>query len=497
MRISTNMIYQGGVTQIENLQSQLIHTQEQISSGRAFLTPADDPIAAAQAVVLTQTQSDNTQYLANGQSATSALSIEETNLGSVTNLIQNAQTAIVDAGNGTYTLQQRQAIATQLQGTYSQLLGLANSQDGNGNYLFGGYQSTSQPFSATATGANYNGDQGQTILQIGTSQQIAINDSGDSVFQNNITGNGTFTTAANVANLGSGLVSGGSVVNAAALTGDSYSLTFSGIQTAAVGGNAGTGVISVGTYTTNGAKPTNDTFNLTFNVAGGVTTYNVVDTTTGLPISNNNAYVQGQAITVGGSQFSITGNPANGDQFTVLDQPTTYTVADTTVPPSPSAAPPVGPQNYVSGQTIQFDGLEFNVTGNPANNDSFTVVPSTKKSVFTTLTNLINLLNQPTGSGVAGETNLTNGLNTASNDLSNSLNNVLTVRASVGARLNELTSLNTEGSNLNIGLTTTLSGLQDVNEAQAISQYSQLQTNLNAALQTFSQVGKLSLFTYI
>jgi flagellar hook-associated protein 3 FlgL len=141
--------------------------------------------------------------------------------------------------------------------------------------------------------------------------------------------------------------------------------------------------------------------------------------------------------------------------------------------------------------------LELNVTGSPANNDTFTVAPSAKQSVFTTLTNLINLLNAPTGSGVAGETNLTNGLNTASNNLSNSLNNILTVRASVGARVNELTSLNTEGSNLNIQYTTTLSGLQDVNDAQAISQYSQLQTNLSAALQTFSQVGKLSLFTYL
>jgi flagellar hook-associated protein 3 FlgL len=497
MRISTNTIYQGGVGQIDNLQTQLVHIQEEISSGQAFLTPADNPVAAAQSVVLTQTQSDNTQLIANGQSATSALSIEDTTLGSVTNLIQNAQTAIVGAGNGTYTSQQRQAIATQLQGTYNQLLGLANSQDGNGNYLFGGYQSTSQPFSATAAGANYNGDQGQTILQVGASQQVAINDSGDSVFQNNITGNGTFTTAATTTNVGTGLVSSGSVVNAAALTGDSYSLTFQGIQTAAVGGNTGTGLISPGTYTTNGAQPTNDTFTLTFNVAGGSTTYNVVNTTTGLPVSNNNAFVPGQSITVGGSQVSFTGNPANGDQFTVLDAPPTYTVTDTSVPPSPSAAPPVGPQNYVSGQTIQFDGLELNVTGNPSNNDTFTIHPSAKQSVFTTLTNLINLLNVPVGSGVAGETNLTNGLNTASNNLSNSLNNILTVRASVGARLNELTSLNTEGSNLNIQYTTTLSGLQDVNDAQAISQYSQLQTNLTAALQTFSQVGKLSLFTYL
>ena len=495
MRISTSMIYSNGVAQIDSLQAQLVHTQQEISTGSSILTPADNPVAAAQALVVTQTQANNTQYITNGQSATSSLSIEDTTLGSVTTLIQNAQTAIVDAGNGSYTLQQRQAIATSLQGTYNQLLGLANSQDGNGNYLFGGYQSSSQPFSATATGAQYNGDQGQTMLQVSASQNIAVNDSGDSVFQNNVTGNGTFTTAASTTNVGSGIVSSGSVVNATALTGDTYSIAFSGIQTAAVATNTGTGAISTGTATTDGAKPTSDTFDLNFSVAGGATTYDVVNATTGNTVSSGNSFIAGQSITVGGSQVSITGNPASGDQFTVADNPTTYTVTDTTNPASTTV--PAANQTYVSGQTIQFDGLEFNVSGSPSNGDSFSVAPSGKQSVFTTLTSLINLLNQPTGSGVAGETNLTNGLNTANNNLSSALNNILTVRASVGARVNELTSLASEGSSLNIQYTSTLSSLQNVDDAQAISQYSQLNTTLTAALQSFAQVGKLSLFNYL
>jgi flagellar hook-associated protein 3 FlgL len=497
MRISTNMLFTGGVAQIDLLQSQMVQQQEEISTGTSILVPSDNPVAAAQALVIGQTQANNTQYIANGQTAQSSLSIEDSTLSSVTQLLTNAQTSIVDAGNGSYTLQQRQAIATSLQGSYNQLLALANSKDGNGNYLFGGYQSTSQPFSPTTTGAQYNGNQGQTILQVGVSQQMAINDSGDSVFQNNATGNGTFTTSAATTNAGSGIISTGSVVNTTALTGDTYSIAFSGIQTSANAGNTGSGTISAGQYATNGATPTNDTFNINFSNASGVTTYSVVNSTTGNTVASNINYVPGQQISVGGSQVAISGNPANGDQFTVVDSPTTYTVTDTSVPPSASAAPPVGPQAYVQGQTIEFDGLEFNVTGNPANGDTFNIAPSTKQSIFTTLTNLINLLNTPTGTGVAGVTNLTNGLNTANNDLSSTLNNILTVRSSIGARLNEVSSLGTEGQNLNAQYTTTLSNLQDTNDAQAISQYSQLQTTLSAALQTFSQVSKLSLFNYL
>ena len=494
MRISSSMIYAAGSAQIDGLQAQLLHTQEEISSGTSILTPADNPVNAAQALIVTQAQSDNTQYAANRQSATNSLSQEETTLQSVTTLIQNAQTAVVNAGNGSFTLQQRQAIATSLQGSFGQLLGLANSQDGNGNYLFSGYQSGSAPFSVTATGAQYNGDQGQTVVQVGTSQQMAIGDSGNSVFENNVTGNGTFTTAAANTNIGSGLISSGSVVNASALTGDTYAITFSGIQTSAGGANAGNGVISQATIA-NAAQLNGDTYNLNFHVGAGGTTYDVVDTTTGTALNSGVSYTEGQPITVGGAQFNVTGNPADGDQFTMVANPTTYTVTDTTNPGS-ATVPPAN-QPYVDGQSIQFDGLQFDVTGAPSNGDSFSLAPSTRQSVFTTLTSLINLLNTPTGTGVAGETNLTNGLNTASNNLSSALNNILTVRASIGARLNEVTALNTEGSNLGLQYSSSLNSLQDLDYAKALSDYSQQQTTLTAAQQSFVKISNLSLFNYL
>lgn len=492
MRISSSMIYAAGSTQIDNLQAQLLHQQEQISSGTSVLTPADNPVAAAQALLVGQAQSDNTQYASNRKNANNSLSQEETTLQSVTTLIQNAQTAIVNAGNGSFTLQQRQAIATSLQGSYNQLLGLVNTRDGNGNYLFAGYQSGSAPFSATSTGAQYNGDQGATMVQVSASQTMAINDSGSSVFENNVTGNGTFTTSATAGNVGSGVISSGSVVNAAALTGDTYSVTFAGIKTSAGAGNAGNAVISPATVAT-ASQLNGDTYTLTFGAGG--TTYNVVDTTTGNTLSTGAAYQAGQPITVGGAQFSITGNAAAGDQFSIVANPTTYTVKDLTNPASTTVPPPNQP--YVDGQSIQYDGLEFNVSGSPSNGDSFSVAPSGKQSIFTTLTNLINLLNAPTGSGAAAATNLTNGLNTANNNLSSALNNVLTVRASIGARLNELTSLDTEGQNLNLQYSTSIQNLTGLDYAKALSDYAQQQTTLTAAQQSFVKISNLSLFNYL
>ncbi|UUZ53008.1 hypothetical protein LP419_28765 [Massilia sp. H-1] len=66
--------------------------------------------------------------------------------------------------------------------------------------------------------------------------------------------------------------------------------------------------------------------------------------------------------------------------------------------------------------------------------------PSQKQSIFETLTDLIGVLNAA-GSGPVGQASLTNGLNKAHENLGSALDNVLSVRASVGARLKEIDTL--------------------------------------------------------
>jgi flagellar hook-associated protein 3 FlgL len=184
---------------------------------------------------------------------------------------------------------------------------------------------------------------------------------------------------------------------------------------------------------------------------------------------------------------------------------TKYVVWDTTPPaappgtqvlPDPLAPPPVPPAvlgvPYVSGQAISFDGIQFDIEGAPANGDTFTVAPSTNESVFKTIADLIDVLKT-----VSVGANVTNGLNQGLNHLDNALNNVLTVRASLGVRLNELDALQTEGDNLGLQFKQSLSLLQDVDYNKAISDLVMQQTALQAAQQTFSKVSGLSLFNYL
>ncbi|MEI6600951.1 MAG: flagellar hook-associated protein FlgL [Comamonadaceae bacterium] len=184
MRISSNTIYEAGVSAMQQQNAKLLQAQQQISTGRRILTPADDPIGAAQALQVTQAQTMNAQYSTNAGSASDSLTLEESVLGNITSLLQDVRDISVTAGNGALSSKERAMLATDLSGRYQQLLGLANTVDGNGQYLFSGYQGGVRPFTQTAPGTiDYNGDQGQRLIQISASEQLAVSDAGSDVFQ--------------------------------------------------------------------------------------------------------------------------------------------------------------------------------------------------------------------------------------------------------------------------------------------------------------------------
>lgn len=188
MRLSTNMIFNQQVRGITDSQSSWLKVGEQLSSGRRVNNPSDDPIAASRAVVLSQSQAKSSQFSTARSFAEQNLSMEENSLSSVTSSIQDAQTLIVYGSTGTLSDDDRASIATQLEGIRSQLLNQANSQDGNGRYIFAGYQTDKAPFDDTGTGVTYVGGTDAMSQKVDTSRTMTVSDTGDSVFMS-ITGN--------------------------------------------------------------------------------------------------------------------------------------------------------------------------------------------------------------------------------------------------------------------------------------------------------------------
>jgi len=187
MHLSTSMIYQQSTNAIDNNYSQMAATELQLSSGTRVNVPSDDPIAAAQAVGVNQTEAMDSQYSAASASATNSLSLESSVLTQITTVIQSAQTLIVQAGDGTMSDSDRQSLATTLQSYQSQLLSLANTKDSNGNYIFAGYNTDTAPFTAGTDDAgnatyDYTGGSQAITQQVDGNTSMAISDIGSTVF---------------------------------------------------------------------------------------------------------------------------------------------------------------------------------------------------------------------------------------------------------------------------------------------------------------------------
>jgi flagellar hook-associated protein 3 FlgL len=148
--------------------------------------------------------------------------------------------------------------------------------------------------------------------------------------------------------------------------------------------------------------------------------------------------------------------------------------------------------SYTSGQAISIAGMQFNITGAPAAGDTFTATPQ-NESIFKTISDLSSVL----ASGTATAAQLSDSISRATNMLDRGLDKVLTVRASLGSRMNEVDSLQTVGTDLGLSFKATLSQLQDVDYNKGISDLNQQQLSLTAAQKTFQQISGLSLFNYL
>lgn len=292
MRISTSEFLSMNVQTMDNQQSQLSQYYAEISSGTSLTTPSDNPLGAAQAVQLSMQGATLSQYSTNQSSALTQLQAEDSTLSTVTSTLQSMNTELLQAGDATLSDGDRSSIAAKLQALSTSLMTAANTKSPSGDYLFGGFQVASQPFTQNSAGAVvYNGDSGVSSTQISDTTSVATGDSGASVFLSV-----SPETASTVA----------------------Y----------AASANSGTAVAGAVSTTNSSAAANGDTYGITFSVTGGVTTYTVSDTnSSGTTTSAAQPYTAGSAITLGtsGQSVSISGTPGNGDSFTV--QPATQVPA--------------------------------------------------------------------------------------------------------------------------------------------------------------------------
>lgn len=183
MRVSTYLVQQQAINAIIDQQERTARTQLQLATGRRILAPSEDPAAAASVLDLAKVIDTTKQYQRNADAAESRLQVEESTLGGMVDLLQRARELMVQGANGTQSAESRASIATEMREILATMVGLANTKDGNGEYLFSGYKTGTVPITDDGAGTyTYNGDQGQRTLQIGPTRHVAVGDAGSEVF---------------------------------------------------------------------------------------------------------------------------------------------------------------------------------------------------------------------------------------------------------------------------------------------------------------------------
>lgn len=499
MRISTQMFYQRSSENMMSQQTKLSQQNQYMSAAKRVLTGSDDPVAISTIQRLKQDISLGEQYIKNGEMAETANSLEETVLAQTTNILQKVRELTVSAGNGTYNDKNREAIAIELENLREELIGLANTKDGNSQYIFAGYQVDTQPFQENEFGSvDYHGDSGERNYKVGSGVLVKGNNSGSSIFTDIKEGNGTFVAEANLNNSGSGVINTASVIDKKAANGfldQDYTISISeslpagnpeysvyGLKEEAVTGSAKVTISkidltdpNIGNVNPSGIYPAaSSDVDVAFIATATPGEFEVqINGVSSLPAVYDSANTQAQEITIAGISVEVEGLPDAGDQYSL----TKY----------------VSPTLYTEGQSIEFNGIKTELKGNVGEFDSFTLRQSGSKDIFATIQDTIDALRIP-GEDGAAKAQREMRLDMGRQQVDNAMSNVTEIRTSVGARL--LTVENQKESNLDFNLASkkTLSNLEDLDMAAAISEFSMQSSILEITQKIFVQMQNMSLF---
>lgn len=274
-RMPSNLMVSRIANDIVQKQYELADIQEKISTGKEINRPSDDPAQAARLLGMQEASSQLDQYQRNATIAESQLSLEENALVGVSNTLNRIRELALSSNSGATDDHTRSSISAEIKLSLSEIYDLANSRDSLGNYVFGGNNNQTAPFSGVEP-VSYAGGDDVNQLSIGLGREMPSGDSGVDVFMRIRNGNGDFSVSANPTNTGTGIIAAGSVIDKALYDAVPYRIEFTAANT-----------------------------------------FDILNDDTGATLQAGATYTPGEPIEFNGIRSGISGTPNAGDQFTI------------------------------------------------------------------------------------------------------------------------------------------------------------------------------------
>lgn len=556
MRISTSWSQQLGVNAMNTQQVNLSKTQMQLSLGLRVVTPSDDPAASVSILSLQESIDKANQYQENNSVVRARLNIEEGSLATAESIIFRAKELTVQALNAPLTTDDRLAVKSEIDQLLEQMVGVANTQNANGEFIYSGDLSTTPAvvWDTAIEAYVYQGGVNPRTLDIAAERRVADGDLGSAVFfnidsisqqanvsVNTVEGNkrSVFDTLQSL----SKALAGQFEVPEAVVTGDRfmrYGIDYStgGLGATSFSLTADDGLGLGGTTTVNVALP-----------AVATDVYESIDevvTAINLQLAGNNmearsngnriefaSLTKGQdssvEITSGAGSFLTDFGFSSGDISKGADLGASI-VANKTIPFPPPA--PLPDSLAYAGTTTVFElndeaGHKKNIILNADYADHTALIAAIQAQItgsaidgkieIDSSANPIEFRSVSSGNGASVQIKQVSGdflkntgfesgdtgrvFNQTANDvladLDSILENFLTTRTTVGARMRALDDQESQTEKFVLDIETTLSDIKDLDYAEAISRFNIEQTALQAAQQAFSRVQNLSLFNFL
>jgi len=523
-RIATANAYDRTVHNINRRQSEIAQSQEQLSSGKRVLRASDDAVAATLAERaqnrLARTEAD----LAALDSSRSALVQAESGLGEASELLHRIRELVVQAGDPVLAPNSREDLAKQ--GGVGADKGRAGATRRERIWftVYGGRGGAAKPFVALygpQAGVRFDGQDGQYAA---TEDALPHNINGKAVWMRVPQGNGVLVTSLGSANTGT---AGGSVaVNSAVdlpvpaptyrvdFTDDPASTNVPADKLVSIY-DASTGALmdlydsSTGLPLTPAPSPPyvagiapevppprgSSATTLTGQHAKGDTPNSRPRVPPALPDAYTVEADAGNTSSVWSDQTELSGAPLSGDRYRV-EFSQSGTTMQFRVLNLTTGTEVVAPTDYVDGKTVDLENgaISLQMHGQPAAGDSILVEPSVNSDLFNTMQNIIDALRYQ-GSNQQGE--LPHQISRGLKELDTGLDRILDARGRVGEWLNRADSMETLFNDKSVFYQKEQSTQEDLDMVKGISEFQSRQTALQAALQSYAQVQKLSLFQYI
>jgi flagellar hook-associated protein 3 FlgL len=181
MRITNSILQKSALGTLQTNLQQIERAQSEVSTGLRIQKASDDPTASASSMQASGSLRALAQYKRNVQTASARTGSEENALDQLTDILTRGRELATSQATSTASAQTRIAAKAEVDQLLQQAVQLGNTQF-QGEYLFGGDQVTTAPFTSAVPPFVTTAPTGQRQTEISAGQYLVSNHNGKEIF---------------------------------------------------------------------------------------------------------------------------------------------------------------------------------------------------------------------------------------------------------------------------------------------------------------------------